>query len=349
MKINKYIYSMVVVALALLVYTPGTLASAFGVSPPRIVNSNIKACSNITYTIDLSSSDITEDMKVKLDLKGDEDLLNWINIKDEDKLLIKPNQHHLPMNVIISVPCDAKLGKYKGSISTVLDSRKSNESSINIQTGANISIDLNVVDYDVLDYSIKKMNVSDIFIGQNLGLSAVVKNLGNVDVNSIDTNIKISKDKSEDIIAELNTSNLALPVHPNQIKETSFFNLDNNLEVGEYYLHILSKNGDKNLYDNKLYFQVKPLPINGDLETSVDVVSAEEAAAFKKAEEAKKLALKETKEQANLKSAAPASNVATSVIVREPLTNKLIGVMIILLGVLIVIVAQIKRSIDTRK
>lgn len=324
---KKILNSLFAVLIGLVLYVPNSLAAAFGIAPPYVTNENLKPGSNFVYVIDLNTNDPSQDMTVKTKVTGDEELMKWLSIRNQGNLIMPKGEQHVPMYVELNVPADAKLGQYKGGISVTVEPRNKSAQTgdISILLGGHINVDLNVVDYDVTDYWVKAISLSPVIEGQPLRMKMSLKNLGNTPVNSVKTEVEVLDYKTEALIAKGSAEQLNASIYPHTVKDAELTADIAPLEAGNYWVNVNAYKDGKSVYKNRLYLGVNSPDINNVLRTSVDVGDVKE-----------------------LKAAMPSFGgetnnvqVQTSVTVRAPLTNQLIGVVIILLGVLILITARI--------
>ena len=335
--------------MGLLMLAPGVSAKAFGISPPYIVNENLKPGSNFVYVIDLNTNDPSEDMRVEAMILGDPEVAEWLSIQNADSLMMMKGQKHTPMNVSVNIPEDAKLGKYKGNIRIkVVPKNIDQKDTISILLGANLTVDLNVINYDVTDYWIKSVIVKPVKVGQPVKLNVTLKNLGNVNIAEVPADVELYDYDTNDFVAKASGSKLTTQVQPHTMKEAEMAVVFPDLPVGKYWAKINMKKGWESVYQNRLYLAVDELDINNTLKTSVDVATQAEVDAAKAA------AVSAAKEDA-LRAAALSPigknnvNVQTSVTVRAPYTNQLIGIVIALLGVIVIVTSKIFMILRKRR
>ncbi len=327
---NKFFSSLVAVFAGIVFFsTSNALAAAFGVSPPWIENDNLKAGSNFVYVINMSASDLPKDMAVSAELEGDPEIMQWLTIRDKDNLIIPRGQNIVPISVDMNIPEDAKVGKYNGNMKLNLVSDGKETDNIAILLGSNVSIALNVVDYDVTDYWIKEIKTDTTPEGGIVKLDINLKNTGNTVIDSIMANISVIDAKTGETLISGSSDKLNRPVYPQMMEnaELSFPAVD--LKEGTYFLEVeLLKNGEPS-YKSRLFLTVGPSIVNSSVSTSVNVT------------------------EENLAPAAEnGSNdviVQTSVRVRAPITDSLIAIVIGILIILTIIVAKVYGKSKKRR
>lgn len=318
--------------MGLVLFAPSTFAKSFGVSPPWIVNENIKPGSSFVYVIDLSTNDPDSDMLVFSSISGDPEISQWLTIRNKDGLVMAKGAKHLPMEVDVKIPDDAKFGKYSGRIALKLSPSERQDENVSIMLGGHISVDLEVVSYDVKDYWVKSISTTPGTEGAPVILSMKVKNLGNVPLSSVPVNVDVYDYKTDKLVTKSSASQLSGTVYPHTLKEVQMTIPVNDLEEGSYWIDVNAFKEGQSTYKNRLYLSVASDSLSNAVETSVNVADA--------------MARKELKAAADLASAPTndngrSVNLRTTVTVRAPFTNQLIGIIIVLMIVLIVITGRI--------
>lgn len=324
MKKNKFLSALVAIVIGLVLWAPGTLAAAFGVSPPWITNESLKPGSNFVYVIDLSSNELPEDMIINAEFSGDPEITEWLTIQNKGNLVMTKGRSIVPMSVSMNIPKDAKLGKYQGSLMVTLTPKNGLEEGITVLLGGNIKIELNVINYDVTDYTIHSIDANNITEGQAINLELKrIKNLGNTVITNVMTKVSIVEARTDKKVVNISADTLNTPVYPHTTVDAglSFPALD--LKAGDYWLNVESFKDGESIYENRIYFTVEPSTANNALKTAVQVApeGGLKPAAFEEGQS-------DTK-----------TSIQTSVRVRAPYTDKLImvviGILIVLTGIVV--------------
>lgn len=356
MKIKIFLNSLLAVVIGLVMFAPSTLAAAFGVSPPWVTNENLKPGSNFVYEIDLSTNDPSETMTVKTRLTGDPEILKWVSIRDKDTLTMPKGKYYVPMYVHVNVPKDAKVGKYKGGIMVTVIPQTTPKEDVAIYLGGHISVNLEVVNYDVTDFVVKSTSIKTITEGQNMNLYMKLKNIGNTVLTSVKTKLDITDYKTGAKVASASTDKLPKPIQPQTVGEVDFSIPTQDLKAGKYWVNISTLNNGKQIYQNRLYLAVNESGINNVLKTSVKVGTKEDVLKAAATSTATTTTTTPTTLTTSTTSGLIAKTmqpndvmVKTTVTVRAPLTNKLIGVVIILLGILIILTVKFNLHQKVRR
>lgn len=349
MKTKIFLNSLLAVVIGLCLSVQGALAAAFGISPPWVINENLKPGSNFVYVIDMSTNDPSETMLVKTSVSGDPEVLSWMKIRNADTLTMPIGEQHVPMYIDLSIPKDAKIGKYNGDIMvTVMPQTKPTE-NVAIYLGGHIQVKLEVVNYDVTDYTVKSVSLEPITEGQNLTMNMQIKNLGNTVLSNVSTKVDVVDYTTGTSVATATANMLSKPIQPQTVGDIEMSYPMAGLEAGKYWVNISAMKNGTSVYKNRLYLGVNKPDINNTLKTTVSVSSKEDmlksAAATAAATATTTATVTETGTTTTDKLLASSYkpnnvNVKTTVTVRAPLTNKLIGVVIVLLGILIVVTVK---------
>ena len=303
----KYIICLITLLFTFLV--PIASAASFGISPPWIINENLKPGSNVEYRFDLSTNDPSEDMLVDTKVNGDSEISKWLTIRDQNKLAMYKGQKHVYMYVDLKVPKDAKVKKYNGLISVKVTPKMRSKSNVAINLGGSIRVQLGVVNYDIKDYKIKSTTINSI-VGKTdkIDLKLKVQNLGNTSLSDIKTNIQIKNDKNEKVLTTGSASKFSKTINPHQTEEVKLsIPLKNEIVIGKYWADVDIFKDDKSIYTSKIYFTV---------DSSKTVLTSSKG------------------------------NIKTSVRVKDPFEDILVGIIALVLSLIIV---DVKLRLEKRR
>lgn len=169
MKKNKLIGSLVtciLITLSVSMFSNiSTSSAAFGSSPPWVKNDHMLPGTTFEQIVYLSRNDTEKAMQAIIRITGDEELVKWIEITDENNLIIAKGQSALPMKVIVDVPADAELKQYTGGIFVTLSNIKTDTTleggEVGIGLGAHISVNITIVGDGITDDEIKAVVVDE--------------------------------------------------------------------------------------------------------------------------------------------------------------------------------------------
>jgi hypothetical protein len=257
---------VVCVCLLFFVLTTEIARAGFGITPPYVRNTSLTRNSTYEQQILLVRGNPDQPQKAEITVDAPE-IMDWIEIVDGTSVPMPRGEQKVPMTVRIKVPKDAEFKEYTGviRIKTVPDDGQVAAGAVSISLGAQVDINLNVIDREIKDFRVRKIGVSDLNEGKKVGwlyfpgkinFSMFIENTGNVDVApskvvfrifDFSGNVmleevqnkgkvkKIAPYATEEIIAEIPTK---LPAG-NYIARYSIYNDDEVKQEGEVSLSIL--------------------------------------------------------------------------------------------------------------
>jgi len=249
--------------------------AAFGVSPPWVKNNLLIPGSTLEETIYLSRSDPAKDMHAQIRIDGDEEVLKWLSISNQDNLIIRAGQQVFPMSVVVKVPEDAKLGDYTGGIFvklTPLAEETIGGGQVAINLGAHISVELSVIDEEVTDYKVKSASLEPIKEDGPFAVNLEVKNTGNTDVSNIEGQIEVYDRASGEVIKTLAFLPATDPVAFNETQEIEMVYEEFVPEEGEYFVEVEATKDGETVYKDRLVQKVGTVPEAAIIVTPEDVL-----------------------------------------------------------------------------
>jgi hypothetical protein len=178
----------------LLFFVLGTPFShaGFGVTPPYVRNTSLTRNSTYEQQILLVRGDPNIPLKASVIIDAPE-IASWIEIVEGFEFPLPRGEQKVPMTVRIKVPDDAEFKNYGGAIrvKTGVADEGLSTGAVNISLGAQIDIQLDVIDREIKDFQIRKIGISDLNAGHKVGwlyfpgkirFSMLLENTGNVDV-----------------------------------------------------------------------------------------------------------------------------------------------------------------------
>jgi len=156
-------------------------ATGIGISPPRVFAENLLRGSHFEKTVELSKSDVGEELKVTVQV--DEQFKGWISTDRGLEFTFPKDANTLPITIIIDVPKDAANGEYKGNIRIRLESLTKKETGkigSSVAAGVVISINIDVTGKQVLDYTISSIKIPSTEEDDPINIFITIDNKGNV-------------------------------------------------------------------------------------------------------------------------------------------------------------------------
>jgi len=182
------------VAILLFVVLGADLAMAgFGVTPPYVRNTSLTRNSTYEQQILLVRGDPTVPLKASVIVDAPE-IYDWIEIVEGSEFELPRGEQKVPMTVRVKVPDDAEFKNYTGAIriKTGATNDAVGAGAVNISLGAQIDIELNVIDKEIKDFLIRRIGISDLNAGHKLAwlyfpgkirFNMLLENTGNIDVS----------------------------------------------------------------------------------------------------------------------------------------------------------------------
>lgn len=240
--------------------------AGFGITPPYVRNSSLTRNSIYEQTILLVRSDPNSALKAEITIDAPE-INEWITIIEGQEFILPSGEQKVPMTVKVVVPDDAEFKNYLGNIRVKTSAADSqSEGAVNISLGAQIDIDLTVIDKVIEDFRVRRIGISDLNEGHKFGwlyfpgkirFEMMLENTGNVDVSPSEVLFRIY-DSSGQILLEETT-------HTNRIKEIAPFQTDTviaelptRLPSGSYLGRYVIKNGEEIKQEGEINVSILP-------------------------------------------------------------------------------------------
>lgn len=190
--VSKPVKLFSLVVFLFLILGQNSALASFGITPPYVRNTSLTRNSTYEQQILLvrGNPDVPLKALITVDAPGIE---SWIQIVEGSEIPLPRGSQKIPMLVKIKVPADAEFKEYKGAIriKTVPDNNQVDAGAVNISLGAQVDIDLTVIDREIKDFRVRKISVSDLNEGHKLGwlyfpgkinFKMMIENTGNVDI-----------------------------------------------------------------------------------------------------------------------------------------------------------------------
>jgi len=184
------VFSLTVFFIAF--YAP--LAHAgFGITPPYVRNTSLTRNSTYEQQILLVRGDPDVALNAEVTIDAPE-IEAWIQIVEGTKILMPQGEQKVTMTVRVTVPKDADYKEYIGKIRirTQPTDDQIAQGVVSISLGAQVDLNLNVIDRVIEDFRVRKISVSDLNEGHKLGwlyfpgkiqFPMLIENTGNVDIS----------------------------------------------------------------------------------------------------------------------------------------------------------------------
>lgn len=258
------LFTLSIFALALVVETA---QAGFGVTPPFVRNTSLTKNSIYEQSILLVRANPDSPLKAEITIDAPE-IADWIEIVQGDEFILPRGEQKVPMTIRVTVPNNAEFKRYDGSIRIKTGTVEAAEGrgSVNISLGAQIDIDLTVIDKVIKDFRIRRVNLPDLNTGHSLAwlyfpgkiqFKMLLENTGNVDVAPSSVAFKIYDPSGRVLLEE--TSNLGRigEVQPFATKEVTA-SIPTRLPEGAYLARYEILNGETVVQAGELNMNILP-------------------------------------------------------------------------------------------
>lgn len=240
--------------------------AGFGITPPYVRNASLTRNSVYEQTIMLVRSDPTSALKatISLDVPGVND---WFEIVEGREILLPQGETKVPMTVRVVVPDDADFDQYTGNIriKTGAPDEEVESGSVSISLGAQVDVDLTVIDKEILDFKVRKIGISDLNEGHKVGwlyfpgkirFEMFLENLGNVPVAPSEVVFRIYDQSGRVLLEETKNKGAIEKVDPFQTKNV-VAEIPTRLPAGSYLARFEIKNGDEIKREGELNLSIQ--------------------------------------------------------------------------------------------
>jgi len=231
-----------------------TAYAGFGITPPYVTNTSLTRNSVYEQLIYIVRSDPTSELKatINIDVPG---INEWFTIQEGNEFILPRGEQKVPMTVRVTVPDDADFKSYKGNIriKTGTPDGAPAGAGVNISLGAQIDVDLNVIDKEIFDFKVRRIGISDLNEGHKVGwlyfpgkirFEMLIENTGNVPVAPSDVVFRIYDLQGNVLLDETNKKGKIATVDP-FMTDTVYAELPTRLPQGSYLARFEIKNGDE--------------------------------------------------------------------------------------------------------
>lgn len=265
---NKRYFYTVIFGIFFFILNIGSVFAGFGITPPYVKNTSLTRNSQYQQEIFLVRSDPVNDLKVQitLDVPGIND---WFSIDKGTEFIMPRGQVKTPIKINVKVPGDADFGNYRGAIrikTSPADNSKTGSGAVSIALGAQIDVDLTVIDKKIYDFRVRRIGISDTAAGHALGwlffpgkirFTMYIENTGNIDVAPSRVDFDIYDVKGAKLLEQTHSTNRIETVAPFGTKEVTA-ELPTRLPPGNYIAKYRIYNGQDVKQSGELSLSVVP-------------------------------------------------------------------------------------------
>lgn len=256
------------IAILLFVLLGADIAMAgFGVTPPYVRNTSLTRNSSYEQQILLVRGDPTIPLKATVIVDAPE-IADWIEIVEGTTFELPRGEQKVPMTVRIKVPEDAEFKNYTGAIrvKTGATNDEVNSGAVNISLGAQIDIQLDVIDREIKDFRVRKIGISDLNEGHKFAwlyfpgkirFSMLLENTGNVDVAPSKVAFRIFDATGTVLLEDIENKGNIAEIAPYATEEV-VAELPTRLPSGTYIARYEIYNGDEKKQEGEVTLNILP-------------------------------------------------------------------------------------------
>jgi hypothetical protein len=255
------------VAIAYLVFLPVSVFASFGITPPYVRNTSLTRNATYEQQILLVRGNPTDDLNAQIVIDAPE-IKDWIQILEGETILLPRGVQKIPMTVKITVPSEAEFKEYEGKIRirTVPVDGQVSEGVVSISLGAQVDVNLTVIDRVIEDFRVRRISVSDLNEGHKLGwlffpgkidFTMLIENTGNVPIAPSKVLFKIY-DRTGAVMHEETTHTGRLKKIDPFATEEIIASLPTRLPAGSYLARYSVYNGEEVKQEGELTLSILP-------------------------------------------------------------------------------------------
>jgi len=241
------------VALVFL-FSANTALAGFGISPSQVINYNLLPGSHYEQKISLVRSDISKEAKVEVTINAPE-IGEWLTIDKGLSFTFAPGQKQVFMTVNVDIPEDAELGNYKGTIAVrVVPEQIKEGGTVTIALGAQINVDLTIVEKKFFDFTVRSVDIPDLTEGNLIKVLLKIENIGNLEGSPTKVHLDVY-DILGDTLLESGDDTSLDSVKPFEIKEI-FAEFPTNLGIGQHWSEVKVYKDDEIIREERIFFSI---------------------------------------------------------------------------------------------
>jgi len=241
--------------------------AGFGVTPPFVRNESLTRNSIYEQDILLVRSDPSTPLQASVIVDAPE-IAPWVEVVQGSEFVLPRGEQKVPMTVRITVPDDAEFKRYSGALRIKTGAIEDGEGrgAVNISLGAQIDLDLNVIDREIKDFRIRKVSMSDLNEGHSFGwlffpgkiqFKMLTENTGNVDVSPSKVEFSVYDSSGVVLLEETRNKGRIQQIAPYATEEL-VANIPTKLPDGNYLVRYKIYNDDEVKQEGELSLNVLP-------------------------------------------------------------------------------------------
>ncbi len=214
---------LLVIFAFLIAFAPLAYAG-FGITPPYVRNSSLTRNSIYEQKILLVRSDPSTALRAQV-LVDVPEMTEWITIVEGTEFIMPAGEQKVPMTVRVQVPDDAEFKKYLGNIRVKTSAADGVGGGVNISLGAQIDVEIEVIDKVIEDFRVRKIGLPDLNEGHKfwwlyfpgkMNFEMTLENTGNVDVAPSKVQFRLYDTTGQILLEETTHTNRIKKIKPFQ-------------------------------------------------------------------------------------------------------------------------------------
>jgi len=254
------------VGVIFLVNVDSSLAG-FGITPPYFRNTSLTRNSAYEQQILMVRSDPDKPLKALVEIDAPE-IADWITIVEGSSIVLPSGENKIPLTLRVLVPDDAEFKNYKGvvRIKTATPDDQVSAGAVTISLGAQVDIDLTIIDKEIKDFRIRRINLPDLNEGHKVGwlyfpgkirFSMFLENVGNIKVSPSKVLFRIYDATGTVLLEETEHTNRIKKVAP-FLTEDVVAEIPTRLPAGSYTARYEIYNDEAIINDGELTLSIAP-------------------------------------------------------------------------------------------
>ncbi len=264
----SFVMKQVVIAIFLfLILGQNVALASFGITPPYVRNTSLTRNSTYEQQILLVRGNPDVPLKAQITVDAPE-IQDWIQIVEGATIPLPRGVQKVPMVVRVTVPPDAEFKEYSGAIriKTVPEDNQVESGAVNISLGAQVDINLTVIDREIKDFRVRKISVSDLNEGKKLAwlyfpgkikFGMLIENTGNVNIHPSKVEFRIFDFTGAALLEETRDLGKMTEVVPYGTEEVVAA-IPTKLPAGSYIARYKIYNGDEVKQEGEVNLSILP-------------------------------------------------------------------------------------------
>lgn len=251
--VKKFSINFALLVCLLAVFSAPFAHAGFGITPPYVRNTSLTRNSVYEQQIILVRGNPETPLDALISVDAPE-IQDWIQVLEGERVPMPAGEQKVPITVRVTVPSDARFQDYGGKIRirTTPTNDQVEQGVVSISLGAQVDIQLSVIDRVIKDFRVRRINLDDVAEGHKLGwlyfpgkirFRMNIENTGNVAHAPTRVNMRIFDRNGNVLMQETDSTNRMKKVAPFDTEEV-VAELPTRLPAGNYLVRYTIFNED---------------------------------------------------------------------------------------------------------